>query len=330
MVIQSKLGIVLLGALLLASCKSDSEFKAGVAIENQVPEPTPEPAPVVDEATSKGETPADFEDLGSLTDKHKVSLKVDVVFAIDTSASMGDELAAVEANLQKLITTLNDGKLDSRIHMLLDEMIAVPAGSDPTKMAFILEQVDSTDAISRLNLLFAGSLAVSYFNIDGTAMATPLAFRKDAQLEVVVISDDNGSGTGNLAADFDPNKTLKATFNAIVGLPTSVESDTCSLSNIGQEYITLATATKGSMLDICAVDWSALITRLSTDIVKRSVTFALSKKPVDPKKIVVVLDKQKMAAEDWTYDAASNSVTLIKTTAVKDGSELTLNYNPAN
>jgi hypothetical protein len=170
--------------------------------------------------------------------------------------------------------------------------------------------------------------SANYVNIDGTPQATPMAFRKEAALEVVVISDDNGSGTGNLAIDFDPNKTLKATFNAIIGLPTSVPSDTCDLSGVGMEYITLATASKGSMLDICSADWSALITRLSTDMVKRSVTFALSKKPADPSKIIVMLDKQKMAAADWTYDAKTNTVTLVKTTAVKDGSELTLNYNP--
>jgi hypothetical protein len=330
MVISNKWAVVLLGALLAVSCKSENSFKAGVAMETPVVTPPPVPEPVVDEANSTAETPAAFEDLGSLTDKHKVSLKVDVVFAIDTSASMGEETTAVETNLQKLITTLNDGKLDSRIHMMLDEVLMVPAGSDPSKIAFVNQRVDSGDAISRLNQLFAGAYAARYLNIDGTVQATPMAFRKDAALEVVVISDDNGSGTGNLAVDFDPNKTLKATFNAIIGLPTSVENNACDLSGVGVEYMTLATASKGSMLDICSTDWSAMITRLSTDIVKRSVTFTLSKKPADPKKIVVVLDKQKMAAADWTYDATTNSVTLIKTTAVKDGSEVTLNYNPGS
>lgn len=328
MVTVNKLAVVLFGMLIAASCKSESSFKAGVATETPVVTPAPEPEPIVDEANSKGETPAAFEDLGSLTDKHKVSLKVDVVFAVDTSASMDDEILAVQNNLQKLISTLNDGKLDSRIHLLLDQILMVPAGSDPNKIAFVQQRVDSSDAISRLNLLFAGMYSAFYRNIDGTPQATPMAFRKDAALEVVVITDDNGAGTGNLAVDFDPNKTLKATFNAIIGLPTSVQSDTCSLSNIGMEYITLATASKGSMLDICAADWTALITRLSTDMVKRSVTFALSKKPADPSKIIVTLDKQKMAAGDWAYDAKTNTVTLTKTNAVKDGSDLTLNYNP--
>ncbi len=156
-----------------------------------------------------------------------------------------------------------------------------------------------------------------------------MPFRKDANLEVVVITDDNGSGEGNLAVDFDPTKTLKATFNGIIGLPTSVASDTCQVANVGNEYITLATQSKGSTLDICSADWSALITRLSNDMVKRSVTFSLGKKPVNPKNILVTLDKQKMASTDWTYDDKTNAVTLVKTTAVKDGSELTLNYNPA-
>ncbi len=329
MVTFHHLSLLLFGMLVAASCKSESSFKAGVATETPVVAPAPVPEPVVDEANSKSETPAAFEDLGSLTDKHKVSLKVDVVFAVDTSASMDDEIIAVQNNLQKLISTLNDGKLDSRIHLLLDQILMVPAGSDPNKIAFVQQRVDSGDAISRLNLLFTGMYAAFYRNIDGTVQASPMAFRKDAALEIVVITDDNGAGTGNLAADFDPNKTLKATFNAIIGLPTSVQSDTCSLSNIGMEYITLATASKGSMLDICAADWTALITRLSTDMVKRSVTFPLSKKPADPSKIIVTLDKQKMAAGDWVYDAKTNAVTLTKTNAVKDGSELTMNYNPS-
>lgn len=329
MILHIKIAAVLFGALIVTSC-NNSSFKGEVAAEVPVEEPIPEPEPVVDEAVSKAETPVAFDDVGSLTDKHKVSLKVDVVFAIDTSASMSDELLAVQNNLQKLISTLNNGKLDPRIHLLLDTPFTVPAGTDPNKVAFVQQRVDSGDAISRLNGLFMGLYAANYLAIDSTPMATPMAFRQDAKLEIVVVSDDNGSGDGNLATDFDPNKTLKATFNGIIGLPTSVPSDTCSLSNIGNEYITLAMQSKGSTLDICSADWSALITRLSNDIVKRSVTFPLSKKPMDPKKIQVTLDKQKLVAADWTYDDKANAVTLVKTAAVKDGSDVTVNYNPAS
>ncbi|WP_141731981.1 hypothetical protein [Oligoflexus tunisiensis] len=286
------------------------------------------PATDVDSGASADGT-SNNDALGALTDKHTVSLKVDVVFAIDTSASMNDEIAATQANLGRMISLLNSGRLDSRIHLMMDQLLTLPVGVDPGKIAFIDEGVGSEDAISRLTALFAGTFDGSYRDAQGAPLATPLPFRKDAKLEVVVISDDNGEGNGNLAADFDPMKTLNATFNAIVGLPTSVENNDCELSNVGMEYITLSTSTKGSALDICSVDWSNLITRLSNDIVKRSVTFGLSQKPSNPKAVIVTLDGKKLAQADWAYDAAQNVVTILKTDLVKDGSQVTLNYNPA-
>lgn len=316
---------------------NDSSFKA-------MP-PAAEPAKVVvEEALTSGvdsgdagavppsapvAEPPKVEDLGSLTDKHAISLKVDVVFGIDTSASMDDELINTQNNLQKMITTLTTGKLDPRIHLLLDQVMTLPAGTDPNKVAYVRQRIDSGDAISRLNNLFAGQYAASYMTIMNTPMATPMAFRKDAKLEIVVITDDNGSGDGNLAANFDPNKTLKATFNAIMGLPNSAVGDNCDLAAVGTEYMTLAAASGGTTLDLCSPDWSALITRLSNEMVKRSVTFALTKKPADPKNMNVRIAGTLLAAEDWTYDPEKNAVTLIKTDQVKDTAILTINYNPA-
>ncbi len=312
----------------LGSC-TDSKFKGAVPVEPppekslpievavaEVIPPAPVPAPVVDE-------------LGSITDNHSVSLKVDVVFAIDTSASMDEEITNTQNNLQRMITTLNNGRIDSRIHLLLDVPLTVPAGTDPNKVAFVFQRVDSSDAISRLNNLFSGLYATSYRNLQNVPLAAPMAFRKDAKLEIVVISDDNGQGMGNLAVDFDPTKSLKATFNAIIGLPTSnVANGACDLAGIGSEFITLVTQSKGSSLDICSPDWSALITRLSTDMVKRSTSFPLSKKPVDAKALIVRIDGQKMADVDWSYDQQNNVITLIKTDAVKDGSKLDIIYRP--
>lgn len=325
-----------LHSLAIFAC-NESSFKA-------MPAPVPEPVVKAAEealtsAVDAGDSgapkpvpvpePSKVEDLGSITDKHTISLKVDIVFGIDTSASMDDELINTQNNIQKMITTLSTGKLDHRIHLLLDQAMTLPAGTDPTKVAYVRQRIDSGDAISRLNNLFAGQYAASYMSIMNAPMATPMAFRKDAKLEIVVITDDNGSGDGNLAANFDPNKTLKATFNGIIGLPNSAVGDNCDLAGLGTEYSTLAAASGGTTLDLCATDWSALITRLSTDMVKRSVTFSLSKKPNDPKNMNVRIAGTLLAAADWTYDAQKNAVTLIKTDQVKDTAELSINYNPA-
>ncbi|HET9240011.1 MAG TPA: hypothetical protein VFO10_22305 [Oligoflexus sp.] len=264
---------------------------------------------------------------GAITDQHAVSLKVDMVFAIDTSASMDDEINALQTNMGRLISALNTGRIDFQIHMMMDLMMALPPGVDPKKVAFINQEVGSGNSISQLNALFAGTYAASYRTPSGVVMPTPLAFRKDANLEVVVVSDDNGDGNGNLAADFNP-MNAKATFSAIVGLPTTIEGGNCDISGIGMEYIALAQASRGSMLDICSPDWSGLITRLSKDMVQRSVTFALSQKPSDPKGIGVMLDQAKLAAADWVYNPDTNTVTLVNSDKVKDGSKVRLTYKP--
>jgi hypothetical protein len=326
----------------LIACSEKSDFKGESKPQEEVKEevkveeadlPSAETSVDTSDAMgSKPSTDADTGDsrnlpLGAISDQHAVSLKVDLVFAVDTSASMDDEIRAMQTNLGRLVSGLNSGRLDAQIHVMMDQLLALPAGVDAKKIAFVNQEVGSENAISRLNALFAGMYVTFYLSADGVVMPMPLAFRKDAKLEVVVISDDDGDGNGNLAADFNP-LNAKATFNAIVGLPSTMEGGNCDISGIGMEYITLAQASRGSMLDICSPDWSGLITRLTDDMVKRSVTFSLSKTPADAKAIVVTLDGKRLAASDWTYDATNNTVSLVKTDGVKDGSKISLNYKP--
>ncbi|MFW7381693.1 MAG: hypothetical protein ACOH5I_22990 [Oligoflexus sp.] len=319
--------LIWLALFMMLAC-NDSSFKPSAA-PSAAPEREPEPIQAdIDFVESEEDGPV-VDDLGALTDTYAVSLKVDIVFAIDTSASMNDEIAAVEANLGNMLATLNNGRLDAYMHLLMEDTFNLPPTIDANKFAYVQQQVGSSNAISRLTGLFNGLYAASYRDIQNMPLATPLAFRNDAKKEVVVISDDNGSGEGNLAVDFDPNNTLKATFNAIVGLPTSVENDTCDVSGIGTEYIQLANQSKGSMLDLCSPDWTGLIKRLSDEMVKRSVTFTLSQVPNDAEAIIVFVEEQKMEREDWMYDAENNVVTLLKTDMIKDGSNLSINYNPA-
>lgn len=331
--------------VLMVSCREESKFESGVVEDRlQISEAIPvqsqqeEILPVVVEQdldiqsetilitqpVSKAPAPPP----ARLENAFKLSLKVDVVFGVDISGSMNDEILAVQNNLQKMLTTLNSGNIDARVHLILDRDLAFAPGLDPNKIAHVRQRIGSHDAISRLNLLFSGAMATSYRNLDGTIQATPMAFRKNASLELVVISDDNAAGAGNLAADFDPSKTLKATFNAIVGLASSVPSDSCRLAAVGSEYLALAQASKGSILDICSVDWSNLITRLSNDMIKRNLSFTLAKKPADLASIVVTLDKKKLAAADWVYDAKTNSLSLNRSAAAKDGSDLLIQYTP--
>ncbi|MFY7929181.1 MAG: vWA domain-containing protein [Oligoflexus sp.] len=318
----------------LLGCGGSPDFQGNVPqtlpndrSEQVPPAPTPAPVTVSPQTPVPSDSSAvESEQLVAVIDKEKVSLKVDIVFAIDTSGSMTEETNAVQTNLGRMVKALNNGRLDPRVHLMLDRILTLPEGVDRTKLAFISQTIGSWNAISRLNLLFAGQFQSSYRDAAGKAMTQPLAFRPDAKLEIVVVSDDNGKGAGNLAADFDSKKKQTGTFNAIVGLSDSRQSTQCSLAAVGTEYLSLSAAMKGSVLDICSPNWDQLIDRLSADMIKRSVTFTLSQDPHSPKQLRVKLDQQTLPSEAWTYNETSRSLTLLKTDGIKNGSEIEIAY----
>lgn len=314
--------LLLLVWLFGPACSEKPKFKSHVAEEAAVPAlPMPQPPPAIDSGDSGKEQPL------TLQDTFKVSLKVDVVFAVDTSPTMDGEIEATKANLGRLIAAFNAGKLDHRIHLLMDSVFPLPAGADPRKIAFVAQRVYSNDAISRLNSLFDGLFAASYVNEQNVPLVAPLAFRNDAKTEIVVITDDNGQGMGNLATDFNTKSVLKNySFNSIVGLPNSAVNDNCRLASVGTEYMTLSQKTGGSVLDLCSADWSKLIARLSDDIVKRSVSFVLSKAARSAQDIKPTLDGKLLSPNEFTYDATSKTLTLTALNLIKDASNLTVSY----
>ncbi len=305
-------------------CADKSKFKSQVT-EQAVPAPaqtpSPQPAPAVDSGDSGEAKKATYQD------KFKVSLKVDVIFAVDTSPTMDGEIAATKANLGRLISALNAGKLDHRIHLLIDTPFPLPAGADPKKIAFVAQRVSSADAISRMNALLEGMFAAFYVSDQNVPLAAPLPLRAEAKTEVVVISDDNGQGMGNLAADFNVKGVLKNyTFNSIVGLANSTVGDNCRLASVGMEYTTLSQKTGGSILDLCSPDWTQLITRLSADIVKRNNSFVLTRPVTNAKEIQAMLNGKQLLEKDFAYEPGTKTLTLNTLSDLNDGAELIVRY----
>jgi hypothetical protein len=261
-----------------------------------------------------------------------LSLMVDIVFAIDESASMGDETAAVSNNLMNMLSTFNSGRLDPRIHLMGSNNIRVPAGIDPAKMVRIDAQVGSENALGHVSRLLSGFYNDRYRDLQFQPLAQPLAFRSDANLEVIIISDDDGEGRiddnhSNLAADFDPNNEWKATINAVVGLPTSQDGqNNCDISGIGSEYIDIVNRTNGTLFDICTADWSQMIAKLTEDIIQRHVGFQLKEIPNQVDQIIVQLDGADLMPDEWLYDQESNKVILVKYDKIKNNSVVTIKY----
>jgi hypothetical protein len=297
-------------------------------------------------ATSSPETgPGDVDVAVSgpnaVTDSIIISKNVDLVIALDASGSMNEERAAVSANLNKMILALQQGSLDPRIHLIAagnnddDDEVPIPKGPsfpfppdvDGSKVALVSQRIGSHDALFHVSQLLSGAYAARYQTVQGTPMNPPMALRPEAKLEVLVISDDNGTRPGATAKDFDPTNQWKATVSGVVGVPDSAQAvGVCRIAAVGQEYITLAMQTGGTILDICSPDWTAIIDRYTKDVLKRSQSIQLSKEPIDPEKLVVSFGGKVLPREAWTYDASNRQVTLAATVVVEAGMELKVNY----
>ncbi|MFW7377979.1 MAG: hypothetical protein ACOH5I_04145 [Oligoflexus sp.] len=322
-------------AILIGSC-SDSNFQgSNVSPQNN------------QDSRNSDDTngqPSDYDDLYSTSDSKIIANKLDLVIAIDSSGSMNDEKQAVETNLNQLMANLTNSNLEPMIHVMVgsgrrnsnnQSPFSFTSDIDPEKVTLIDQAIGSHDALSHISRLLTGMYSDQYKDTLGNPLNAGVGFRPDAKLEILIISDDNGRNNnstdpsfGNLAENFDPNNQWRATVSAIVGLPSSDNSSlSCSIAEVGEEYINLANQTGGSLLDICSSDWSELLLRFSSDIVKRSHSLRLSYEPADPQQMVVSLDEQILSEDDWSYDQETRLITLSSMLQATSGMEIKVLYD---
>ena len=85
--------------------------------------------------------------------------------------------------------------------------------------------------------------------------------QKGIRTEVIIVTDDNGQGKGNLADDFVNHYNGKPIrVHAIVGYVKSATNGRCHIRATGEEYKKVAEQTGGLVLNICAEDWNDLNT----------------------------------------------------------------------
>lgn len=231
---------------------------------------------------------------------------VDIIFAIDQSGSMSDDIANVKANINKLSSELNKTGLDYRVVMIAGYntssvnntgaaystsstyQVCVPAplggatcGAGTSKFRASNVHIESYDSLK--------SIVLSY---DMTTSTTKWKdfLRTTATKVIIPITDDNSnySGTswmyGLSATDFDTQLLAKsgAPFGTkskrnyvvypIVGAPAyPSESPKCGSNavNTGSEYIALAKLTKGKWFPICLTDFGPVFTEMAKSIATR-------------------------------------------------------------
>jgi hypothetical protein len=204
-------------------------------------------------------------DCGKVTQKAEGRLApADIVWIIDGSASMIDELAAVNQNITNFASTIETAGVDHHVIMLApgDAAAGTPLAADPSRYLYVLSPVDSSNALSLLLAQYA----------DYSAFLRP-----EAALHFIVVTDDESF---MLASDFEAQMRTQAgkpfTFHAIAsedagglgcigacGLPL-----VCGAFRPGIQYYALADATGGQKISICTADWSMVFGPLQQAVIE--------------------------------------------------------------
>jgi hypothetical protein len=205
------------------------------------------------------------EECAAITESAEVERgPVDIVWIIDGSGSMLDEIIAVQDNITNFANMISNAGIDHHVIMLATDNVAgmTPLGMDAAHYLYVPALVDSHNA---LQLLLDQYSQYSSF------------LRPEAPLHFVLVSDDESAlDAASFQMQMEAAAGKKFTFHAIAseadanGLPCV---GACGLPLIcggfapGVQYYALADATGGQKISICIADWSMVFGPLQEAVI---------------------------------------------------------------
>ncbi len=279
--------------------------------------------------------------------------KIDILFVVDNSGSMGNEQQSLGNNFTSFIKWALTLNVDFQIGVTTTDVKKNnPLGGTggPGELygspKIMTNNTPNLETIFRQNAtvgtggssdergLEAARLALSPPTI--TTGTNKGFLRKDASLSVIVISDeaDGSSQPVQYYLNFFlgikgvRNKDLFR-FHGIIGYDPATKKNQCQGSG-GQgvstgRYLSMIQSTGGVVASICNANWSQTLSNIGTVIFGLKRQFFLTR-AADPKSIVVKVDGVVVntSATTWTYDPINNSIDFDK--APKAGSTIQVEY----
>ncbi len=276
------------------------------------------------------------------------SKKVDLVWLIDNSGSMGDEAANVRNNFSSFISTLGSST-DLKLALISSTSTMSSSGgtgvtlpvSGPNYLQ-VPTFVNSNDALS------LAAVATCPNNGPGMVCGQPILtpgfgfdpefdgvnpsgklvnfFRSDAHRVYVVVTDDeaydvNESNFLSLVTPYSFNR--RPTVFAFIG---KVSQADCHISRRGTAYESLAATTGGETFDICEKNWQPHFAKLTSSVENiASKEFILNKTPV--RIVSVKLDGQVLATTQYSIDG--NKLVLADNVVSAQNKMVTVEYTIA-
>lgn len=274
----------------------------------------------------------------------------DIIFGVDISCSMDEDLEIVQANFGTFVNTLSD--MDADYHVAaVSGTVASTLGCVNGPDLYIDNSFSATDAIATITTMidytswYHGNSTEQAFTLFEEAISAALnpsgcnagLIRDDARLALVGISDEEEQSSGYSS---NPNywqsyvtlfQSVKnnpddVVIHAIGGDPgTGCTSPSSSWSNEPYEgMIEAANATGGMFLSICTEDWGTYLEALAEGSAANLSSFALNEYPV-PETIVVKVNGISTTV-GWEYNETTNSVEFEPDYIPEGGSTIDVDY----
>tara|TARA_R110000744_G_scaffold294557_2_gene404766 strand:+ start:1626 stop:2957 length:1332 start_codon:yes stop_codon:yes gene_type:complete len=254
--------------------------------------------------------------------------RVDILFVIDNSCSMSVEQAELSLNADLFISPIAASGADFHIGTITTDDISLRGPVITPSTADIIDEFRSqiVAGISGDATEKGLEMARDALLPGSTAGSGGSFFRDDANLVVIVVSDEDDFSTGLVVEytdDIMATKILGTTFSlhAVAGL---YPSSTCANASPAERYDTAVYLTSGQFFDICTSDWGYQVEQMAEDTILPILSYPLAEDPI-VETIEVYVDGSPLPA-GWYYDPVTNSVVFELDYAPPEGSDIAIIY----
>jgi hypothetical protein len=269
------------------------------------------------------------EAIGTGEDRFPVvdDLPVDILLAIDRSASMEDDAARLTAGFSDFLAVLAGATSGWHLGVVtLDDgcfnegVLTVDTPELSAAFATAVSTGDDRDIALDESLLQLSDRAAEAAE-DGGCNA---GFRReDSLLHVIVVTDEPERSAEEAAAwtwDFWVDR-LRTRAGGAGSLQISGIVDSADCNEGADGYLEAIAETGGEVHSVCETDWGGALASLAEASLGRLRVLSLTAEPI-PESIVVLLDGVEQDG-NWSYDAEANAVVVSGSVA---GTELVVQY----
>ena len=289
---------------------------------------------------------------------------VDILFVVDNSVSMREEQEDLALNFQAFISQIEETNSDWQIGVVTTDMVnPEQRGRLQGDPAIISQDTDNYQVAFQANVQVGtdGYPIERGLSAADAAVTAPLAthendlfIRDEAQLSIIVVSDENDCSDGGMLVGDDQEACYQeadsllpvpgfantlwsikenprhVTFSAIVELDTDSGYAACGEASTGHRYLKLARMTGGITRSICG-EYDDIMDAMGLSVSGIRSSFQLSRVP-DLCSMEVLVDEQPVVRDDseangWSYDAENIYVVFWGDAIPQRDSVIVVTYN---